>query len=135
MRISDSERQRAVEELRRHLAAGRIDLDEFSGRTEKALEAETLEDLDKLLSDLPMLRIADPVGSKTRSGSAMALPASDRDRSVARRPMSRRPAVVAAVTIAVVAGAVVLAIASSWVAAAALLIGWLAGMLQGRVRG
>ena len=136
MRISDTERQRAVDELRRHFAAGRLDIDEFSLRTEKALEASTLEDLDKLLSDLPMLRIVDPVGtSGTRSSSR--LPATDpsRIRSLPVRGGTRRPGVVVVITVGVVAAAIVLALVSTWVGAAALLIGWLLGMLQSRLRG
>jgi hypothetical protein len=135
MRISDIERQRAVDELRRHFAAGRLDIDEFSLRTEKALEASTLEDLDKLLSDLPMLRIADPVTTGgTRASSRLAASDPSRIRYLPVRPGTRRPAVAAIVTVGVVAGAILLALVSSWVGAAALLIGWLLGMLQSRFR-
>jgi hypothetical protein len=136
MRISDTERQRAVDELRRHFAAGRLDIDEFSLRTEKALEASTLEDLDKLLSDLPMLRIADPVTTGgIRASSRLGGGDVSRIRSLPVRPGTRRPAFAVAVTVGVVAGAILLALVSSWVGAAALLIGWLLGMLQSRFRG
>jgi Domain of unknown function (DUF1707) len=135
MRISDTDRQRAVDELRRHFAAGRIDVDEFTERMEKALQASTLEDLDKLLSDLPMVRIADPVGY-TGSGQPIRLgvPSSRGRGTVVGAHSLGRPARVA-VTVAVVVGAIILAIASSWVAAIALIVGWLVGVLQGRARG
>jgi Domain of unknown function (DUF1707) len=136
MRISDTDRQRAVDELRRHFAAGRLDVDEFSARLGKALEASTLEDLDKLMSDLPMIRIADPVGS-TGTGGTTRLPlrGAAGGSTLPALSGSRRPALAVAITVAVVVGAVILAIASSWVGSAALLVGWLAGMIQSRLRG
>jgi hypothetical protein len=136
MRISDTDRQRAVDELRRHFAAGRLDVDEFSNRLEKALGASTLEDLDKLMSDLPMMRIADPVGS-TGAGRPRHLPVAGAAGG-SKSPMlsgRRRPALAVGITVAVVLGAVILAIASSWVGSVALLAGWLAGMIQSRLRG
>ena len=38
MRASDADRQRVVEELRRHCSAGRLDVDAFAARVEAALE-------------------------------------------------------------------------------------------------
>lgn len=60
MRISDEDRKRAVEELRRHCSAGRLPVDEYATRVADALSAETLADLDGAMRDLPILRIADP---------------------------------------------------------------------------
>jgi hypothetical protein len=134
MRISDTDRQRAVDELRRHFAAGRLDVDEFSTRLEKALEASTLEDLDGLMSDLPMMRIADPVGSTGTGGSGRLPARAARGSTPPVLSGGGRPALAVAITVAVVVGAVILAIASSWVGSVALLAGWLAGMIQSRLR-
>lgn len=39
--------------LQRHVGAGRLTLDEFSTRADAAYRADTLQDLDTLLDDLP----------------------------------------------------------------------------------
>ena len=141
MRISDAERQRAIDELRRHCGAGRLDVDEYAARIERALAATTLAELDDLLGDLPMLRIADPAGA---NGSARQLgpgrlrigePSSD---TYARRgrALTNRVAASAAVILAVVVLllVVVLASATSWTWAVLLLVvGWVIGVVQGRI--
>lgn len=53
VRVSDAERDRAVEFLREHLAQGRLSLEEFTSRMTDAYGAKTASDLDALLSDLP----------------------------------------------------------------------------------
>lgn len=53
MRASDAEREAAVERLREHAAAGRIDVDELARRTDAALAAVTRSDLRALTADLP----------------------------------------------------------------------------------
>jgi Domain of unknown function (DUF1707)/2TM domain len=53
MRASDADRERTVEQLRRHHADGRLDLEEFSERMERAYTAKTLAELDELMTDLP----------------------------------------------------------------------------------
>ena len=52
-RIGDVERDRAVEFLREHMTAGRIDAQEFDQRLDVALTAKTSADLDPLFADLP----------------------------------------------------------------------------------
>jgi hypothetical protein len=52
-RASDSDRDLVVQELRDHLVAGRLTLDEFSERTGAALAARTRGELGGVLSDLP----------------------------------------------------------------------------------
>lgn len=142
MRVSDSDRQRAVEELRRHLTAGRLDVDEYSGRLEKALAATTLEELDHLRSDLPMLRIPDPVGSGTgrvwaRSSSPTSTPLplhTDRPaRSGSARVSKTGALVLAGSAAAVVLMALILAVVAEWTWAVVLLAGWVAGVAQGEV--
>jgi hypothetical protein len=53
LRASDADREAAVAELRRHLEDGRLTVDEFSDRVDRAYEARTLGELADLRSDLP----------------------------------------------------------------------------------
>ena len=52
-RIGDAERDKATEFLREHMAAGRLDADEFDERLTRALNAKVASDLDALFTDLP----------------------------------------------------------------------------------
>ena len=52
-RASDHDRQRVIDELRRHTADGRLTLDEFEERVEEALRARTHADLVDVLRELP----------------------------------------------------------------------------------
>jgi hypothetical protein len=54
VRASDADRDRAVQALREHLAAGRLTLEEFTERMSAALAATTTADLDVPLRELPM---------------------------------------------------------------------------------
>jgi hypothetical protein len=53
LRASDADRERTVEQLRRHHADGRLDMEEFSERMDRAYAAKTLAELDELMADLP----------------------------------------------------------------------------------
>ncbi|ACU70802.1 protein of unknown function DUF1707 [Catenulispora acidiphila DSM 44928] len=53
MRVSDSERQEVVEVLKQALDDGRLKMDEYVERMEKAYEAVTIGDLELLHDDLP----------------------------------------------------------------------------------
>jgi uncharacterized protein DUF1707/cell wall-active antibiotic response 4TMS protein YvqF len=53
IRASDAEREHTVELLRRHSVDGRLTLEEFASRMERAYEARTREELDELARDLP----------------------------------------------------------------------------------
>jgi hypothetical protein len=55
IRASDDDRERTVALLREHHAAGRLDLEEFNERLDKAYAAKTLGELDDLMSDLPVI--------------------------------------------------------------------------------
>ncbi len=118
MRISDTERQRAVEELRRHSRAGRIDLEEFGRRVEAVLAAETLADLDLALADLPRMSVAHPA---ERAGE---------------RPgrSAWRSRLVLLIVVLVGAAAVAAVVAAQVVWAAVIVVAWAAGMLQARLR-
>lgn len=53
IRVSDQDRERAVVQLRQHVADGSLTLDEFADRVGVALSARTRGDLDSVLADLP----------------------------------------------------------------------------------
>jgi Domain of unknown function (DUF1707)/Cell wall-active antibiotics response 4TMS YvqF len=53
IRASDSEREHTVELLRRHSVDGRLTLEEFADRIERAYEARTRDELEELTHDLP----------------------------------------------------------------------------------
>jgi hypothetical protein len=61
MRASDSERQAVVEVLKRSLDDGRLKMDEYVERMEKAYEAVTIGDLEVLHDDLPIVAHSEPV--------------------------------------------------------------------------
>jgi Domain of unknown function (DUF1707) len=75
IRASDADRDRTINLLREHLAAGRLDNVEFDERMERALAAKTLGELDQLMSDLPGIDL-------------YRLP----DAKLTRRPMQAQPA-------------------------------------------
>jgi hypothetical protein len=50
---SDDDRERVTRELRHHFEAGRLTLDELTGRLDAALGARTLGDLFSVTQDLP----------------------------------------------------------------------------------
>jgi hypothetical protein len=54
-RVSDFERERAIRQLRQHLAAGRIDMDEFTERMGLVYEARTNRDIEQALHELPFV--------------------------------------------------------------------------------
>jgi hypothetical protein len=131
MRVSDTERQRAIDELRRHCAAGRIDVEEYARRVERALSATTLEELDGLRDDLPMLRIPEPAGHGgiwARSGP----PAVIADEPATGGKLTAT--MVAVLAVALVLAAVILAVVASWTWALLLVIGWAAGEIHARLR-
>jgi Domain of unknown function (DUF1707) len=53
MRVGDAERERVVELLRAHAAAGRLEADELEERLERAYQARYGSDLDAVLAELP----------------------------------------------------------------------------------
>ena len=148
MRVSDTERQRTIEELRRHCAAGRLDVDEYSSRIETALSATTLEELDQILADLPLMRIADPAGSSTNDAGSSGYSvgrgfsarlgtrgAASADASAIVRRVAASAVVLASVMVVVVGVILVLVIGWGWAITlvATLVAGWLAGLAQGRI--
>lgn len=55
LRVSDAERDAVAAVLREHYADGRLTLDEFQDRLDRALAARTVADLTPLTGDLPRL--------------------------------------------------------------------------------
>jgi hypothetical protein len=53
LRVSDDDRERALELLREHTVAGRLTLEEFSERADRALRARTHGELDATAAELP----------------------------------------------------------------------------------
>jgi hypothetical protein len=53
MRASDADRQRVLDALQRHTAAGRLTLDEFAERADVVYAARTLGELAAVTHDLP----------------------------------------------------------------------------------
>ena len=79
VRVSDSDRERAVASLREHLVQGRLSLEEFTQRMASAYAATTSSDLAELQRDLPeatpqprrsaLSRLVAVFGSAKRTGS------------------------------------------------------------------
>jgi class 3 adenylate cyclase len=67
IRLSDADRERVVELLRRHCSDGRLTLDEFAERAGVVYAARTRSDLAPALSDLPdprgLARVSQPVAA------------------------------------------------------------------------
>lgn len=53
MRLSDAEREEALEALSEHVRTGRLDIDEYGTRSARASAARTRQDLVPLFEDLP----------------------------------------------------------------------------------
>ncbi|MBO0868561.1 MAG: DUF1707 domain-containing protein [Micromonosporaceae bacterium] len=53
MRASHADRERIVAALQRHTTAGRLSLDEFTERVDRALASRTQADLAEVVRDLP----------------------------------------------------------------------------------
>jgi hypothetical protein len=66
LRASDADRELAVSSLREHVATGRLTLEEFSERTDRALAAITLAELDALSRDLPAVVTGERTGRRAK---------------------------------------------------------------------
>jgi hypothetical protein len=56
MRISDAEREDALEVLAEHVRTGRLDIDDYGSRSAKVNTAKTVRELEPLFDDLPSPR-------------------------------------------------------------------------------
>ena len=74
--MADADRDRTVTQLREHVVAGRLTLDEFSERVGRALAATTRGDLEAVMTDLPASAQwraetgVEPVAGKRRRGTS-----------------------------------------------------------------
>jgi DUF1707 SHOCT-like domain len=64
LRVSDSEREAAVNALREHFFAGRLDLDEFKARVDEAYAARTHGELEAVARELPAVDEPQPARKK-----------------------------------------------------------------------
>jgi hypothetical protein len=91
LRVSDSDRDRAIAELSEHYQAGRITTEEFEDRSGRALQARTTADLADLFTDLPR-RQAPATGATatgaTATGAASTAPAGPARAWPARVPVA-----------------------------------------------
>jgi class 3 adenylate cyclase len=67
VRVSDADRNQAVELLRRHTADGRLTLDEFSERVGLAFSARTQADLEQVMADLPAVQAPVPETARRKA--------------------------------------------------------------------
>ena len=107
-RIGDAERDAAVEALRAHHAAGRLDLGEFDDRMSQALSARTQDQLTPLFRDLP------PVDGNPQ---ALAIPATAQPAAVAEpaKPANRTAKTVMGVVSGLIWPAIIIAnFAADW---------------------
>ena len=58
LRAGDADRDRVIEALRAHAAAGRLGFDELASRVEAASAARTFGELRAVVADLPRIRLA-----------------------------------------------------------------------------
>ncbi len=62
-RLTDSERDGAVESLTGHVASGRLALDEFDARASMVYSAMTRAELDTIFHDLPATPMLPPAAA------------------------------------------------------------------------
>jgi Flp pilus assembly protein TadB len=87
IRASDEDRERTAAALGAHFAAGRLTLEEFQGRLDRAYAAKTLGELVDLMTDLPAADVS-PLG---RQSGAPPLPAPRASGTVQARDGSLSP--------------------------------------------
>jgi hypothetical protein len=75
LRVSDTDRDRAIAELSEHFQAGRLTADELDDRTGRALQARTAAELAALFTDLPRQPPARPGPAPVQVASGSRLPA------------------------------------------------------------
>jgi Flp pilus assembly protein TadB len=72
IRASDADRDRVAEALREHHAMGRLTMQEFEERLDRAYAAKTLGDLDELTADLPAIDLYQlPIPADRRTAPAV----------------------------------------------------------------
>jgi hypothetical protein len=88
MRASDADREAVANSLRRHCAAGRLEVEELEERLAATFAARVVGDLEALLADLPRGRPKRPPSNSIRVGA----PGLQRFHQVHELPVSRAAA-------------------------------------------
>lgn len=114
LRISDAEREDALEVLTEHVRTGRLDLVEFEERSAQVSTAKRRGDLEELFHDLP-----DPKPAVLRPVVAVSPPIRPMPRTPPWQPTSWRPPSASRVLpiVAVLAGFIVLVVLTRGMAA------------------
>ncbi|WP_436491886.1 DUF1707 SHOCT-like domain-containing protein [Actinokineospora sp. HUAS TT18] len=108
LRVGTAEREAAIAELGDHFAAGRLEVDEYEQRCGIAANARTQAELRALFDDLPAKDVA------------VAVPADPLVRN--DNPKSAKAMIVGFAAVALVGVVVVVAITSTWILLAPLLL-------------
>ena len=74
IRVSDAERDQAVAELSEHYQSGRLTLEEFDDRSDRALQARTGTELNALFTDLPKSVVNGPAASAVPAAPGLRRP-------------------------------------------------------------
>jgi hypothetical protein len=72
LRIGDAERDEAATQLSEHFVAGRLTIDEFNERLDRALTAKTADHLSRIMTDLPKLHRPRPVPARRPGEHSLA---------------------------------------------------------------
>ncbi|MEU5874551.1 DUF1707 domain-containing protein [Glycomyces sp. NPDC047369] len=99
LRISNADRDKAIEQLRAALDEGRIDLAEFDERSMAAYSAKTNAELDLIFEDLPGGR--PKVGEVVPAGETAPAPAAPAERRRGN-PLRRIPALQGLITVGLI---------------------------------
>ncbi|QRP45175.1 DUF1707 domain-containing protein [Amycolatopsis sp. FDAARGOS 1241] len=99
MRLSDAERQDALDVLSEHVRTGRLDVDEYGTRSAKVTAAKVVSDLVPLFDDLPSPRPS-ALLAVSREAAPEPAPAQSADGALLR--FATRHAVAISVVIAIV---------------------------------
>lgn len=106
IRLSDAERQEALDALSEHVRTGRLDVDEFGDRSAHATAARRRGELEPLFADLPTPRPSF-LDAELRTPEQVA-PA------LATPPLRRRLAAIALPVAAIIAGVLFFTVAKVW---------------------
>ncbi|SRR5579875_2112466 len=115
-RVSDADRERVLEELRGHCAAGRLSVEEYSDRIQEVMGATTLADLARARRDLPIVRIPDAFPGERETAGWLLVP-------------------MLAVGVVILGAGVAVAATVRWWWLLALGAGWVLGLAQARLWG
>lgn len=106
IRLSDAERQEALDALSEHVRTGRLDVDEFGDRSARATAARKRSELEPLFADLPTPRPSFlDAELRAPEPATPALPAP---------PLRRRLAAIALPVAAIIAGVLFFTVAKVW---------------------